>query len=57
MWGIIEVESYRHITTHIASHIHIVTHARFSTFTYGTPVQPRSGAQNLFYEHTLTNKV
>jgi len=25
-----EVGSYRHIATHIASHIHIVIHARFS---------------------------
>jgi len=37
---VLEVGSYRRIATHIALHIHIVTHARFSRFTYGTLVQP-----------------
>jgi len=46
----------KHIATHIASHIHIVTHARFSRFTYGTLVQPVTvwgWEVNIVIKHTI----
>jgi len=40
-WPLMQVQQKKiHIDTHIASHIHIVTHARF---TYSTLVQLQSG--------------
>jgi len=62
MSGILEVGP-RHIATHIASHIHIVNHARF-TIWYSSSSTTVWGweayivinfAHYLFYEHILSN--